>query len=424
MLLVLLACGRGDDTAEAPVSVPEPLATVEDARVPLVVLPDLDGDGGDELLVRGQDASLRLLSSRSLRGSVPASTALATLSGETWPTSWVSAGDLDGDGLGDVAVAVEPLTEGVSAAYVWFGSTLAAGGALPFGGADVSITVGGGGELGLLAPGDVDGDGLDDLVLLDPYADDPSSDESNTGAAWLWTGAELSTGGDRTESDAAATLCGPGGVEGRLGQAGLGGDLDGDGRGDVVLMAGYHDRFLVFLADTLLSGGEADGRLVGGEPWQSTLADVEGDGQHELLVGLGDWAPEGGDTASWDHEPAGRIVVFHGEQLLGLEATYADRAAEIRGELGAPLSGLVGTLGDLDGDRGDEISAYADAGLVFSGASLGGDATLGLGDALAEVDGDVLGATDVDGDGARELVVLDRDGLLEIWRWPLRGYGR
>ena len=187
---------------------------------------DLDADGFDELVVGapGRDDG---------RGAVevlfgPSSARTWSLSAVVQPASrfgaQVACGDLDGDGLLEVVV---------SAPAQNVGSAVASGSVYVFrdeGPAEVVLTqperqadAGFGTTLRVL--GDVDGDGIDELLVGAPGA-------SGGGRAYLYRGR---LGGLTTTPE---TILNPGGADARFGAAlSGGGDTDGDGARDFAIGA-------------------------------------------------------------------------------------------------------------------------------------------------------------------------------------------
>jgi hypothetical protein len=136
------------------------------------------------------------------------------------------AGDLDGDGVDDLLV---PAT-GADAAAVFFGPLSPGRAAL--GQADLRIDGSAGEGLGASARAlDADGDGAMDLLLGAPTADATGQD---SGTFYLFAGPFVA---DRTTAEALATVHG-GAAGRRLGAATaelVHGDVDGDGAADVLI---------------------------------------------------------------------------------------------------------------------------------------------------------------------------------------------
>ncbi len=264
-------------------------------------------------------------------------------------------GDVDGDGVGDVLVGVPYGKDGAStpgAAYVVDGGT-----AVDLSLADAGWVLMGedtqdGAGAKVASGGDLDGDGLADLLVGANGTDDAGS---AAGTAYVVMGASLGGGGTLDLAQADASIHGEGaGDYAGYGLAG-GGDVDGDGHDDLLVGAPYEDEgdtnagaayLLLGPVDGVGSVTEATGKMVGffeGHGVGHAVAiveDIDGDALPDILVGgpvyLEDEEP--GLTGLWIDAVEGTVGLTDADRLF--------QGAHDGDYLGYALAGP----GDMDGD--------------------------------------------------------------------------
>jgi hypothetical protein len=337
--------------------------------------------------------------------------------------SVAGAGDVDGDGYGDVVVGAEYNSEGApaaGAAYLVLGGPSPASGSLS--GADAKYTGEGVVDLAgvsVAGAGDVDGDGYDDLLIGgEEYPD-------HYGAAYLVLGGPSPASASLSTADAKYTGEATGDYTFNVAGAG---DVDGDDYDDV-LVGTYRNgdggieagaAYLVLGGPSPASGSLSVASVVyTGQAYDRAgsvagAGDVNGDGYGDILVGA-----YGSDDGGTDAGLA--YLLLGGPSPASASLSVAD--AEYTGENDLDCAGLsVAGAGDVDADGyGDMLveAPYNDDGAENGGATyllLGGPspASESLSDADAEyagqVDDDyagaqVAGAGDVDGDGYGDVLV-------------------
>jgi hypothetical protein len=304
--------------------------------------------------------------------------------------------DINGDGVPELLVGASG--EGSGRAYVFSGASGALLHTLD------SPNPEGDGSFGWSVSGvpDADGDATDDL-LIGAFFEDPDSSPSNAGRAYLFSGA---TG------ILLHTLTSPNQeVFGRFGDAVAGvPDLDGDSRGDLLVGApgeGLGGRAYVFsgasgalrrsfTAPSFDPTDSVFGGAVAGLP------DLDGDGRGDLVIGASGERLEG------------RVYVYSG--ATGAELYALDNPGTRGGAFGGAVSVVPDADGDevvdlVVGAENDEAGGMgltnSGRAYLFSGAS--GALVRRLVSPNEEQEGEfgfaVAGVADVDGDGRGDLLV-------------------
>jgi hypothetical protein len=326
---------------------------------------------------------------------------------ENFGTSVAAAGDVNGDGYGDVIVgAIGNDAGGTDAgrAYLYLG------GSIPNSVADLVITgdvAGAGFGVSVSSAGDVNADGFDD-VAVGAFGNEPGA--TSRGRVLVYFG------GPGMDNAPDWILTGEGNGD-RFGwaEAPLG-DLNGDGFDDLIVGAHQNDaggsnagRVYVYhggtapnsLADRVFTGDTAGARLgisVGSE-------DVNGDGYLDLMAGA---------DALGVANAEGRLLVFHGGPGSDAVPDWT-----LHGEHGGAGFGVeVAGVGDVNADGSGDIvvgswlestgGAAAGRAYLFHGGPTADDVPdlTFTGEAAGDRLGQVVGAAgDVNADGVNDLVI-------------------
>ena len=390
--------------------------------------------------------------------------------GDRFGSSVSSAGDVNGDGIDDLIIGAPDAdlsgnysNEGES--YVVFGSNSGFDASIDVetldgsdGFALVGINEGDNSGRSVSSAGDVNGDGIDDLIIGAPNAD-VNGNYSNEGESYVvFGGSSLGDSGTLELS----TLDGSNGFNivgiDRYDNSGRSvssaGDINGDGIDDLIIGApnageyvyygsnGEGESYVVFGGSNLGNDGTlelsalngSNGFVISGVDSYdnagrsvSSAGDVNGDGIDDLIIG----APNADVSGNYSYE--GQSYVVFGGSNVGNSGTL--ELSALNGSNGFAISGLdnddrlgssVSSAGDVNGDGIDDLiigAPYADANGNYSagesyivfGSSDGFAANLDLAelDAIA-INGinngdrsgySVSGAGDVNGDGVDDVII-------------------
>lgn len=319
---------------------------------------DLDGDGLQDLLVgaTGYDAAAgsegAVYLALSAGGPVDAlgqadARVVGSTGGDQLGYAVASGGDLDGDGLHDLALGAPDADGYLGFTAVFFGP-LEGARALEEGVPLRSPTEGAvyQGETVQIVE-DLDGDGLAELLVSQQV----SVNGDAHGAVEIWLGAEIASGAPAAPWASFTSAS----ADSRFGSSVAVGDVDGDGRPDLLIGAPLDGSsgekagaVWVFLAPTagVWTSAQADAVFLGegaGDQAGSdlSLGDTDGDGRLDLLIG----APYA------DHSGENRGAAYLIRAFTSGEHGLADADAIYRGERPHDRAGAEVELGaDLNGD--------------------------------------------------------------------------
>jgi hypothetical protein len=330
---------------------------------------DINGDGLDDLVGRDTlDATHVFLG--PLEGELDAADAwlrIMDVGQGALETSGLALADINGDGVAELHIGAPYAGASPDRGAVYVFESPHGAGRID-GPDDASRRLLGADDASpgfTLTTGDFDGDGIEDLVTSDPYADTTTA---SGGLVWILR--DGSPEGDSTVSDVTDGLAGTR-ENGNAGTSLAAGDLDGDGHDDLVIGAP---------GSTTVAGGQVfifEGAPVGirtatlarttvAQPemgtefgYYVTVADISGDGEVDLAIA----------EPSVDDE-RGAVHLLYGPLNSGrIEASEID--ATIRGTASGSYYGFgLNAPGDLDGDGSADlvVAATVDAvDLLFGG---------------------------------------------------------
>ncbi len=319
----------------------------------------------------------------------------------------VAGGDLDGDGLDELVVGASEYDAGAGSAWGMV-SVLRPGvdvamdaGAFQVVNDDPTAELGG----AFAAPGDLDGDGVDDLLLGFPNAVD-----NTNSAVLLFRGVGA---GYASVSSADLVLLSGNASRPIGGAVASPGDLDGDGVAELLVGVPYDPSYgdgSVMVMDGSLTGTWFVDSVVeralygsGDSLFGTTLAtgDVNGDGVSDTFVG----APAMDRSATGDGAILGYYGQFGSVGVGSADFLVGGSAAD------CAFGALQPVVADLDADGYGEVAAACSAGDVYVIPGSSSYGTLAQDVAYASLSasgvrfGEAMAAGDLDDDGWVELVI-------------------
>ncbi|HTO68849.1 MAG TPA: FG-GAP-like repeat-containing protein [Myxococcota bacterium] len=373
--------------------------------------------------------------------SLPGSSCVAgNAFGSNFGWSVATAGDVDGDGIDDVIIGAPNISlgttrSGIVCIYPGHSGTGVSASTLykylapvNLGTGPVSDVIGFGASVS--TAGDVNGDGIADILIGAPNAVNAPLNLNGAGAAYVFLG----TNGGAPQANPVFVVAGDYAGGGFGFSVSTAGDLNGDGFADIIVGSPNNGKFgansgAVFIFHGASTGiayppspcanasvttvpaqycefGQASGALFG---WSvATAGDLNGDGYADAVIGEPGWANFAGGTGAADilyGNGSGEYVlsdqvqtaeaITPGEGLGQSVATAGDTDGNGFSEI------LVGTPGHSNGQIGEgQVSLYPGSGNPPQSSTLW---KFSPNDAART--GDSIAAADVNGDGRADIVI-------------------
>ena len=377
---------------------------------------DVNGDGYGDVVVGdghlfGDSVTVWLYEGSALGlATEPSWTSSEGDAGDDYGYSAAGAGDVNGDGYSDVIVG-EPRADKV---YVFHGSASGLSTTAAW------IESGEAGSFGwsVASAGDVNRDGFDDVIIGAPSLDNGSNNE---GRAYVYLGSASGLATEPAWTDESDQHFASFGWS-----VASAGDVNGDGYGDVIGGAPYFDLGEPNEGIAVLYLGSASG-LSTSFDWVAdpdlaqthygtsvaSAGDVNGDGFGDVIVG----APQYG--GSGDDPNGGRAFLYLGSPSgLGTSAEWIGEGFNF-GEFGSFFGDSVASAGDIDGDGYSDVivgarefdNGESNVGAAFlyrgSAAALATEAawTTDFGHEFDRVGSSIASAGDVNADGYADVLV-------------------
>jgi len=375
---------------------------------------DVNGDGFGDVVIGSPgfdfDRGLAAIHAGSAMGL--SSSPLWTGEGDSFSsgfgTSVALAGDLDGDGFGDVIVgAPTPLSRGQAHVFLGGADEVVEGPTLECDQTNARF------GFSVAPAGDVNGDGYADVVIGAPRFDD---DEEDEGRAFVYLGSAEGLGAEPVWTANGNQ------ADAHFGESvATGGDVNGDGLSDTLVGApqfsngqAQEGRAFAYLGSTsppsLTPGWTAQGTHLLSRFGNTVAAagDVNGDGFSDVIVGARSY--NGGQPSE------GRARVYFGSaEGLSTEPAWTAESNQADARFGES----VASAGDVNGDGYADViigapGFWTEAGrtgrafVFFGPLDDEGDAADWTADGLTDDAGfasSVSAAGDIDGDGFGDVIV-------------------